>query len=297
MRVQLAERIADIGVDPMTTTTPAVTEVQEYAPEVLAGENTAVLRLQIARIAPHFRTMLVTGEAGTGKEAVAREMVRRCGASQDRDSFSAIEIGAFARGQLPVRLTGAVYLAGLERLEPGLQEPLVEQLKVIQREMRVIVGCESDLRGMLSTGRLRPSLASRLGSVEIRVATLRERLDDFEALAAAMLDRVNPGAVFSMEAMEAMKRHRWPGNLAELWKLVCALARVRGEVAVRDLPAFAEAETAGEAETRLEQVMRRHVFEVLQRCSGNKLKAAELLGISRSTLYRMLEVAGESTGG
>jgi DNA-binding NtrC family response regulator len=172
---------------------------------------------------------------------------------------------------------------------------MVEQLKVIQREMRVIVGCESDLRGMLSTGRLRPSLASRLGSVEIRVASLRESPEDFEALAAAMLARVNPGATFSLEASEAMQRHRWPGNLAELWKLVCAVARVQGEVGVRDLPAFAEAETPGEAETRLEQVMRRHVFEVLQRCSGNKLRAAELLGISRSTLYRMLEAAGESS--
>jgi DNA-binding NtrC family response regulator len=281
----------------MTTTTPTETEVQEYAPEVLAGENTAVTRLQIARIAPHFRTMLVTGEAGTGKETVAREMVRRCGAAHELDSFSAIEIGAFARGQLPARLAGAVYLHGLERLEPGLQEPLVEQLKVIQREMRVIVGCESDLRGMLSTGRLRPSLASRLGSLEIRVVSLRERTEDFEALSAAMLERVNPGASFSAEAMEAMKRHRWPRNLAELWKLVRAIAGVQGVVGARDLPAFAEAETAGEAETRLEQVMRRHVFEVLQRCSGNKLKAAELLGISRSTLYRMLEAAGESEAG
>lgn len=281
----------------MTTTTPAETEVQEYAPEVLAGESAAVvrLRLQITRIAPHFRTMLVTGEAGTGKGTVAREMHRLCGASQDQEPFSAIEIGAFARGQLPARLSGAVYLHGLERLEPGLQEPMVEQLKVIQREMRVIVGCESDLRGMLSTGRLRPSLASRLGSVEIRVASLRESPEDFEALAAAMLARVNPGATFSLEASEAMQRHRWPGNLAELWKLVCAVARVQGEVGVRDLPAFAEAETPGEAETRLEQVMRRHVFEVLQRCSGNKLRAAELLGISRSTLYRMLEAAGESS--
>jgi DNA-binding NtrC family response regulator len=283
----------------MMTSTPAEKEVQPYAPEVLAGECAAVarLRLQMVRIAPHFRTVLVTGEAGTGKESVAREMHRLSGASQDADSFSAIEIGLFARGQNPARLSGVAYLMGLERLEPGLQESLVARLKAIQRETRVIVGCEADLRGMLSTGRLRPSLAARVGSLEIRVASLRERMEDFETLATSMLERVNVAATLSPDALEAMKRHRWPGNLAELWKLIGTLSGLRGVIGVRDLPAFASAEASGELGTRLEQVMQRHVFEVLHRCSGNKLKAAEMLGISRSTLYRMLEAAGDAAAG
>jgi two-component system response regulator HydG len=264
--------------------------VQAYAPEVFAGEGAAVslLRLQVLRIAPHFRTALVTGERGVGKETVAREMHRLSGAAHG--PFTRMDVGAFAQRLERVELRGVLYLYGLERLEPGLQERLALRLRAIQRETRIVFASECDLRAMLATGRLRQNLSSRVGALEIRVGSLRDRFEDFDLLAASLLRRVEGMGWFGQAALETMKEHDWPGNLAELLRVVRQVRRVEGEIRAADLPELA-VEGEGDEAVRLEQVMQRHVFEVLQRCSGNKLKAAKLLGISRSTLYRMLETA------
>jgi DNA-binding NtrC family response regulator len=275
----------------MMTQTPEAHDVQPYADEVFAGEGAAVtrLRLQVTRISPHFRTALVTGERGVGKESVAREMHRLSGLKSG--SFRALEIARFADSTEPVELNGLLFLHGLERLEPALQDRLANRLKLIQRETRIIFASECDLRGMLATGRLRQNLSSRVGALEIRVTTLRDRMEDFDLLAKAMLQRSHANGWLGDEALSTLARHTWPGNLAELWTVMEHVSALRGEIAPVDLPELRAAETSDPGGVRLEKVMQRHVFEVLQRCSGNKLRTAELLGISRSTLYRMLEAA------
>jgi two-component system response regulator HydG len=278
----------------MMTTTQVENEVQAYAEDVFAGESAAVarLRLQVTRIAPHFRTALVTGELGVGKESVARELHRLSGVSAVAP-FSAMEICSFAEGQEPVDLRGVMLLRGLDGLDPALQERLVERLKTIQRETKIVVSSECDLRSMLATGRMRQSLASRVGGLEIRVTPLRERMEDFDGIAAAMLSRLGGVGCFGADALQAMKKHSWPANLAELWSFVDQVTSVRGVIEPGDLPEMIALAVPDESGARLDKVMQRHVFEVLQRCSGNKLKTAELLGISRSTLYRMLDAAAE----
>jgi len=270
---------------------------QPYAAEVFAGDGQAVslLRLQVSRIAPHFRTALVTGERGVGKETVAREMHRLSAAA--KGPFSRMDVGSFAQEIGRFDLNGLLYLYGLESLEPRLQERLALRLKHIQRETRIVFGSECDLRGMLATGRLRQSLSSRVGALEIRIASLRDRMEDFDDLARTMLGRQSTQAVFSTDALRAMSLHNWPGNLEELWQTATHVSRVVGEVSSSDLPALLPLDESSNTAARLDQVMQRHVRDVLQRCSGNKLRAAELLGISRSTLYRMLEASGESAVG
>jgi len=270
---------------------------QPYGADVFSGEGAAVslLRIQVQRIAPHFRTALVTGEPGVGKETVAREMHRLSGASAG--PFSRIDVGSFAQDLVPVELNGLLYLRGLERLEPRLQERLAVRLRQIQRETRIVFGSECDLRGMLATGRLRQSLSSRVGTLEIRVAALRDRMEDFEGIARAMLARKTGDAWFGDEALRILSTHNWPSNLAELWRVVEQVSHVNGMVGAEDLPELLQSDPSDQGAARLEQVMHRHVLEVLQRCSGNKLRAAELLGISRSTLYRMLEQVAENPAG
>jgi DNA-binding NtrC family response regulator len=264
---------------------------QPYAAEVFAGDGAAVslLRLQVQRIAPHFRTALVTGERGVGKETVAREMHRLSGGAEG--PFSRMEVTAFAQDLERVELRGVLFLYGLERLEPGLQDRLAVRLKQIQRETRIVFASECDLRAMLATGRLRQNLSSRVGALEIRVGALRDRMEDFDLLAGTLLHKLEGAGWFGQAALETMKGHDWPGNLAELLRVTRQVRRVEGEIRAGDLPELT-VEGEGDEAVRLEQVMQRHVFDVLQRCSGNKLRAAKMLGISRSTLYRMLEAAG-----
>jgi transcriptional regulator of acetoin/glycerol metabolism len=123
--------------------------------------------------------------------------------------------------------------------------------------------------------------------LEIRIAPLRERLDDLEGIASSLLRKDGRDAWFAPSAIAVMSRHQWPGNLRELAKVCRALGSVDGAVDGHALPPLEG--TPVRSSVRLDEVMQKHVMDVLQKCSGNKLKAAELLGISRSTLYRMLE--------
>ncbi len=277
---------------------PAGPPCASYAEDVLSGDGAAVtrLRLQLSRIAPHFRTAIITGERGVGKETVAREMHRLSGAECAAGPFQPMEMTAFANQLQPVELRGVLFLKGLDTLEPPLQEKAVQRLRAIQREVRIIVASDCELRIMLATGRMLQSLASRIGSLEIRVAPLRDRMDDLEAIAMSMMIRSRAPGWFGAEALTSLRQHSWPGNLAELASVVdhvAHLAPVDGMIEPRHLPRLVARAVAHESAARLDRVMQRHVFEVLERCAGNKLRTAELLGISRSTLYRMLETASE----
>ena len=239
---------------------------------VFAGQSAAVqrLRVQVGRIAPHFRTALVVGEAGTGKETVARELHRLSpGAAREFAAYEA-EASLGGLGLLYVRNLGGM---GLEE-----QDGLLQALAGLDRGTRVVFAAEGDLRGTVAAGRLRAELFERLGGLEIRLCGLRERLEDFPAMLAGV--RLEAGA------LEAMQSYGWPGNLQEL---CVVLAQAGPVVRVADVPSGLAHGTPEMLETRLEVVLRRHVADVLEQCAGNKLRASEMLGISRSTLYRMLE--------
>jgi DNA-binding NtrC family response regulator len=271
----------------ISTHTP---QLQPYAQDVLAGDSATVtrLRLQIARIAPHFRIALLTGESGCGKHTVARHM-HAASPAADR-AFVVIPAAEFADGARPAALFGTLYLPALDTLDPVAQVRLLRSLNALDRDTRVILACRSDLKGMASAGRLRADLYERVGTLQIRVAPLRERLDDFDLITRNMLQRLVSDASIAEEALHCLRQHAWPGNLRELSMLCERLAPLRNILDASDiephLPRLAAAPAS--ATPRLEDVMHRHVMEVLEGCSGNKLRAAELLGISRSTLYRML---------
>ncbi len=247
---------------------------------VFAGEGAAVarMRLQVARMAPHFRVALLVGEPGAGAEAVARRMH---GLSAGRTGeFVSMTATDFAAGVEP-GVCGVLFLTGLERVEGQAQTELLRRLNVLLRETRVLVASECDPRGMLATGRLRAELYERIGTLEIRVAPLRERAEDLPAMLC--------GIELDDAAMARVREYGWPGNLGEMLELKARLGGLGRTVGVEDLGL-----TQGVVEKveRLDQVIERHVVRVLERVGGNKLRAAELLGISRSTLYRMLEGVG-----
>ena len=260
--------------------------LEAFADEVFAGDGAAVrrLRLQIGRIAPHFRVMLLTGERGTGKRTAARELHRL--SPVDAYGFASLPIGEVAEGIGIPEGCGTIYLEGLDTLSGELQGKLVKRLGELERRIRVVLGSEADLKGMLAAGRMRHDLYETVGMPEIRAAPLRERMEDFDELAGAMMGRC--GATFGESALEVLRGYGWPGNLAELWQVCLEVAETaEGVVEAGDLPRLGGANVKDAV--LLDEVIERHVRDVLQRCSGNKLRAAELLGISRSTLYRMLE--------
>ena len=163
----------------------------------------------------------------------------------------------------------------------------------------MIASSGDDLRILASAGQFRPELYRQISMVEIAVPPLRERKEDIPELAMCFL------ASFAQEngrhvdriADEAMKRlqaHRWPGNVREMENVLrdAVLQCEAMLLEAHHLPALAEetsSNTRENAMTRLQDVVEQHVLQVLKNCGGNKLRAAEVLGISRSTLYRMLD--------
>lgn len=291
------------------------------------------LRLKVRRIGPHFRTVLVSGEAGTGKELVARKLHAMnlgasgpfvaCHATAPEDLLA--ECAANGGSADPPRplmkgsQRGTLFLDGINEMPLEEQGRLVGALKkhelmqsrleASQRmDLRLIASTSEDLRILASTGRFRQDLYQLLATVDIAVPPLRERIEDLPELARCFLDR------FAMcygrnvreiedEAMNRMQRYCWPGNVRE-FESVLRNGVLQSEGAVLEshhLPVFTEVSGLGEPapgtdrSVRLQDVVEQHVLRVLKDCRGNKLRTAEVLGISRSTLYRMLD-AGAPTG-
>jgi DNA-binding NtrC family response regulator len=295
----------------------------------LVGSSAAMrrLRLQVHRIGPHFRTVLVRGEAGTGKALVAKALHR---ASQCANGpFVArpaarveggLSEGARGEGHAPADTLGSLikmaqlgtlFLDEIGEMPPQVQAGLLRVLKRNEhlqshadtphrQELRVIASTSKDLRCLVAAGHLQQDLYQRLAMVEITLPPLRERPEDIAELAKYLLHRLvvreHDAPTITDEAMERLRGHSWPGNVRELEDVLrsAVLRSEHGVVEPHHLPEFTVTSMASHnggsgASVRLQDVVEQHVLRVLKECRGNKLRAAEMLGISRSTLYRMLE--------
>jgi DNA-binding NtrC family response regulator len=176
----------------------------------------------------------------------------------------------------------------------------------LRSNARLIAATNRDLQAEVEAGRVREDLFYRLNIVHLQLPPLRERPVDIPALAhhllARLADRYQLAAAdLAPDALAALTAYHWPGNIRELENVLArALALRSGRtLTVRDLPphiarASGTAATGGAAQLpsamlTLEEVERRHILQVLEKTGGNKLKAAEILGIDRSTLHRKLK--------
>jgi DNA-binding NtrC family response regulator len=296
----------------------------------------AVLRL-VDRVGPSFANVLVTGEHGTGKEVVARRLhavsLRSAEAFVAIDAGALAEAllesalfghvkGAFtdARADRPGAFAlahrGTVFLDEIGNMPASQQAKLLRVLqsgefaavgsaKVERVDVRVIAATNADLGAEVKAGRFREDLLYRLNTVEIRLPPLRERREDVPLLAARFLARTRerygkPAAALSAEAMDALLAHAWPGNVRELEHVVeRAVLLAHGDrIEVTDLGLRApEGLTRPLDELTLEQAERQVIERAIRRAAGNVNEAARALGLSRSALYRRLQLQGIKVSG
>jgi len=193
-----------------------------------------------------------------------------------------------------------------------LQERVVRRVggnAPIPVDVRLIAATNRDLRKAVEEGRFREDLYYRLNVVTIRVPPLRERPQDIPLLAQHFLRKWaaatgKPVTGFARETLERLARHAWPGNVRELEHVVeRAVALATSSILLpEDLPP--DVGPAGPPapptlppgrRMTLEELKRWYVERVLAETGGNKARAAEILGIDRRTLYRLLERAPERT--
>lgn len=285
---------------------------------------------RIRRIGPNFRTSLITGATGTGKELVARALHRYspvsnrpfivCNCAAIVETLFESELFGHARGAFTGAIQdrqglfeaadgGTLFLDEIGEIPLHLQSKLLRVLQnsELQRvgshavrkiEIRVIAATNRDLREMSRKGQFREDLFYRLSMLEIKLPALAERKEDLSLLQQRFFDKFNDQfgkkvKGVTRRAQALLQRHYWPGNIRELENVIghaCVMAS--GDmVDVPDLPEYLhsrEAAHEGQGLLTLGEVEKRHVHSILAQVDGNKLEAAEILGISRATIYRIL---------
>ena len=304
------------------------------------GESSSVgqIRRIIERIAPSQATVLITGESGTGKEVAARQI--HLLSSVSSGPFMAINIGGVPENLIESELFGYEKGAftGADGRKPGLFElasggtlfldeigdmPAALQVKILRvlqekkitrlggtSEMpinaRIIAATNRNLEEMVRNGTFREDLFYRLNVVRIRIPPLRERPDDIPVLAQAILSKYSESMGmrikgFSPEAIEALSKHPFFGNVRELENVIerAMIFADSDLIELRDLDlrqgpghnASKEAIPVAEAES-LKDIERNAIIRSLHRWEGNRTKSAEELGISRRTLITKIQEYG-----
>ncbi|MBI3476313.1 MAG: sigma-54-dependent Fis family transcriptional regulator [Acidobacteria bacterium] len=206
---------------------------------------------------------------------------------------------------------GTVFLDEIGELPLTAQSKLLRVLQnsEIQRvgspvaravDVRVIAATNRDLRSLVSEGKFREDLYYRLAMVEIALPGLADRREDMPLLQRHFLEKFaalykKPVTGFTRRAQNRMAMYSWPGNVRELENVIGnACIMVEGSVIdIRDLPEPVRGqarETLAEEDTLLplREMQRRHITRVLDHVGGNKSQAAEILGISRATIYELI---------
>jgi len=290
-----------------------------------------------ARVAPHPTTVLVTGESGTGKEVVARAIHRM--SPRREQPFVAVNCAAIPEQLLESELfghargafTGAVVErrglfeeahGGTLLLDEVGDLPLALQVKLLrvlqegalrrvgetrerQVDVRVIAATARDLEADVASGRFREDLFYRLNVLRIHLPPLRERPDDVEQLAIALLARLRTRTgrplAFGEGALAALRGLPWPGNVRELENVVeRAAVLASGDVLelntlVADLGVGSGPVPEGAAlslRESVEDAERAASQRALAQTGGNRAEAAGVLAVSLRTLYYKLRALG-----
>jgi DNA-binding NtrC family response regulator/pSer/pThr/pTyr-binding forkhead associated (FHA) protein len=302
------------------------------AEEEIVAESDSMRALleQARRVAAADSGVLLTGESGSGKEVIAREIhlagpragrpfvALNCAAiprelieselfGHERGSFTgahARKIGLFesARG-------GTLFLDEIADLKPEAQAKLLRVLedRCVRRvggvedipvDARVVAASNRPLKGEVDAGRFRPDLFFRLEVVAFAIPPLRERPRDILALARHFSARLaskmgRPVKTIPPETEKALLRYPWPGNVRELRNAVerAYLLNPSPDLRPSDLPS-PDSAPAPSGAVRLDDVEREHILRTLRAARGNKKAAAALLGIDRVTLYNRLRRYG-----
>jgi transcriptional regulator with GAF, ATPase, and Fis domain len=304
-------------------------EAQAYGDIIGSCDAMREIFRKIDKVAGTDISVLVTGETGTGKELIAREIHRR--SPRKNGPFVAINCGAIPENLLESELfghargafTGAVaarpgrfqsanggtlFLDEIGDMPAGLQVKLLRALqeRAVTRvgenkaeavDIRVVTATNKDLDEELKAGRFREDLYYRINVVHLHLPALRDRGEDAVMLGKWFLGRAirelgSKVKGFSPQALVAIKRFRWPGNIRQLEN------RIKKAVVLAEKPLI----SPDDLELRPEQLepilpliqardewQKRYINEVLERNGGNRTKSAKDLGVDPRTIFRHLE--------
>jgi len=319
-QIALAEELRELRVQISKEAGPTIIGKSKKISEALG---------RVKAIAGTDTTVLITGESGSGKELVAeaihnlskrsKQPLIKVNCAALPESIIESELfghtkGAFTGavsnriGRFEAAHGGTIFLDEIGDISPGVQVRLLrvlEERKVervgdyrpIKVDVRIIAATNQNLRTLVEKNRFREDLFYRLNVFNIHVPPLRERVEDIPLLVAHFIKECSRemGKEISSvndEAMSSLLQHNWRGNVRELMNIIesaCVLCAGQ-TIQTEHLPPILETWTTG-----IEATSDKDIREALRLTRGNKAKAARLLGIHRSTLYRRMVRYGIAT--
>ncbi len=276
--------------------------------------------------------LLIQGETGVGKEYLVKQIHRESSRAQAPlvalncaalpDQLAESELfghlpGAFtgahpqgAKGKIREAHRGILFLDEIAELPLSVQAKLLRVLQekqvmplgggqLFEVDFALIAASHKNLEAEVANGRFREDLFFRLCGVEVELPALRER-SDFEEIAHAMVERIDPRKKISAGLMTQLRSYSWPGNLRQLdqsLKIACAFSGPATDLEIHHLPkrlnqraqtSFTTTAGGSQLTARTDQIL----LQTAQKHHGNITRAAKELGISRNTFYRRLHKAG-----
>ena len=308
-------------------------EINKGGERIVLGASPTMINVMniVGKVAATEANVLITGENGTGKELVAREIHRLSKRSGELmvnvDMGSITETlfeselfghvkGAFTdaredrKGKFELADKGTLFLDEIGNLTLQAQAKLLSVLqnrsivrvgsnKQIPVDIRLISATNCDLHQRVSEGRFREDLLYRINTIMIEVPPLRDRVDDIPILANHFLrtdcERYGKGRMkISTPALEKLANHDWPGNVRELQHAI-EKAVIMSDSDVLKPPDFVFSTSVSRAfhpEMTLEEMEKKMIADSLRRYGNNVSVAAARLGITRQTLYNKMKSYG-----
>jgi DNA-binding NtrC family response regulator len=295
----------------------------------LVSRSLAMRRVaeQLQQMGSRVRLALIEGEAGTGKHLLARHIQSRHaspGLLVAEEAAGLFLPDGGSSNELrsePLRTAirraseGVLLIRNIDALAAEPQAQLLRHIRSFETSFsaetpsaqsgpaQLICTSRKPLRSQVLAGAFLPEIYYRLSAVSFSLPALRDRKEDIPALVQMFIDAVSrdqqrPLQGLGPGSLPILLRHLWPGNVRELESVVRAACMASEAQWLRPIDlVILPLEPAGSKDGEpslpenftLDGVIRRHILQVLKVCDGNKARAASKLGISRSTLYRMLE--------
>ncbi len=284
------------------------------------------IRREIEKIAPSSLSVFIYGESGTGKDVVA-ELIHRLSGRKGpfvkincanlREELIESELfgyvkGAFSdasedrKGKLEAADGGSLYLDGIENLSVRAQAKIAPALETgtfyplgshqeVKSDFRLIVSSRFSPLQLLNSGKINESFFHVCTGYILAIPPLRKRKQDIPALIAYFLKELGVQQKIEEVLLEALLSYPWPGNIRELKAYVEREVLVWGRITGKELPSLQPASIKKELEEKMEELPTLQELEafyikrVLSYTKGNRSRAAQILGISRKTLYNKLK--------
>ena len=311
---------------------PAKQQTTEPQAEMYWGDSAEMKRIRqmVERVAITDANILLTGENGTGKEVLAREIHRQ--SARCRKMMVSLDMGAIPdtlfeselfghtkgaftdartdrEGKFETANGSTLFMDEIGNLPLHLQAKMlaVLQNRAVTRlgantatpiDIRLISATNRDLHEAVGKGEFRQDLLFRINTIHIHIPPLRNRKEDIVPLAERFIERYGQkygkaDLMLSGEAAEKLKTHSWEGNIRELQNTIeKAVIMCDGDISSPDhLELHTSQRPLNESQT-LEEMERQTIANAIAQCGGNLSQVAQQLGITRQTLYNKIKRYG-----